>query len=72
MTTALKGWGPETNPIAGSNVGGGWFGRDLNSNVFTSDAMNRNTVFLANGSPKHTRLPMIIIRKIIFLNLCSY
>lgn len=57
MTTALNGWGFETNPIAGSSVGGGWFGRGLRWNVFTNDAMKRNTVFLANASPKQTRLP---------------
>jgi hypothetical protein len=61
MTTALNGWGFETNPIAGSSVGGGWFGRALRWNVFTKDAMKRNTVFLANASPKQTRLPVIII-----------
>ncbi len=68
MTTALNGWGFETNPMAGSSVGGGWFGRGLSSNVFTNEAMKRNTVFLANASPKQTRLPMIIIKHIISLN----
>ena len=31
MTTAWNVCGPDTNPIVGSSVGGGLFGRDLNS-----------------------------------------
>ena len=58
MTTALKGWGPESNPIEGSNVGGGLFGRDLNSKVLARVAVKRKTVFRANDSPKHIRFPI--------------
>jgi hypothetical protein len=63
MTTDLNGWGLETNPDEGSSVGSGSLGTDLNSKVFTSDAMKRKIVFLANGSPKHTRLPVFRIKK---------
>ena len=54
---ALNGWGPETNPIVGSSVGVGLFGRDLNSNVLARAVVKRNTVFRANDSPKQIRFP---------------
>lgn len=53
----MKGWGPETNPIVGSNVGGGLFGRDLNSNVLARAAVKRKTVFRARDSPRQIRFP---------------
>ena len=52
MTTDLKGWGLERNPDEGSSVGSGSLGTDLNSNVFTSDAMKRkNSVSSATAHP---------------------
>jgi hypothetical protein len=41
----------------GSSVGGGLFGRDLNSNVLARAAVNRKTVFRANDSHIQIRFP---------------